>query len=88
MSINEQQEEALDDRSARVKLEDACRLVLETKARRDALAAPNPVSWSVFMEAKEAKRLAERAFADLVRLINEQFGDEVDVELLAKALAS
>lgn len=80
-AIVEWQEEARDDRSDRVKLEDACRVVLDTVAHRDS---PDTVGTSCFA----AIQAAARAYDDLVNLINEQFGDEVDVELLAKALAS
>jgi hypothetical protein len=35
-----------------------------------------------------AAKADDRAFTRIVEILNEQFGDEVDVELLAKALAS
>jgi hypothetical protein len=76
-----------DDRTDRVKLEDACRLVTDLVARRDALVGPDVsvIDLQAFNEAADA---AEHAYADLVWLLNKQFGDEVDVELLAKALVS
>jgi hypothetical protein len=79
-SIIEAQEE--DDRSDRVKLEDACRLRIVTKAKRDALI--NDDAFRRHMAAKAD----DRAFTRIVEILNEQFGDEVDVELLAKALVS
>jgi hypothetical protein len=81
-ALVEAQEEALDDRSDRVKLEDACRLRIVTKAKRDALI--NDDAFRRHMAAKAD----DRAFTRIVEILNEQFGDEVDVELLAKALVS
>jgi len=86
-SIIESQEEALDDRTARVKLEDACRLRVDTKARLAALVAPDapPVDVLAFKEADQAD---DRALSEICWLLEKQFGDQVDVELLAKALVS
>lgn len=86
-AIVEWQEEARDDRSDRVRFEDACRLRVDTKARLAALVAPDapPVDVMTFKEADQAD---DRALSEICWLLEKQFGDEVDVELLAKALVS
>lgn len=85
-AIVEAQEEAQDDRTDVQKLHDACRRVTDNVARHAALARAAGVDVERFVGAHS--RAIERARADLIWLIEKQFGDEVDIELLAKALAS
>lgn len=75
-----------DERTDVQKLHDACRLVCDRAKRRNDLAGPD-VAVIDAAAFKEADQAADRAYSDLVWLLEKQFGDEVDCQLLAKALS-